>query len=80
MLMHLLWSTIREFSHHLGSSLKSVVSPVALQMLSYLVQAYEHHRKHLESLPSTPYPLTSQGNAAEVPVSQRITDEGLGHR
>lgn len=45
-----------------------------------LYQANEHHRKHLESLPETSYPLVSQGNAAEVPESQRITDEALGHR
>jgi len=45
-----------------------------------LPYAYEHHRKHLESLPSTSYPLVAQGDAAEVPISQRITDEGLGQR
>ncbi|KAF2718947.1 hypothetical protein K431DRAFT_229692 [Polychaeton citri CBS 116435] len=28
--------------------------------------AHEHHRKHLESLPSTTYPLEPQGDAAEV--------------
>jgi NADH dehydrogenase (ubiquinone) Fe-S protein 6 len=44
------------------------------------LQANEHHRKHLESLPSTSYPLVPQGDAAEVPISQRITDEALGQR
>ncbi|RQM06082.1 hypothetical protein DH86_00002401 [Scytalidium sp. 3C] len=45
-------------------------------------QANEHHRHHLESLPkeSVAYPLEPQGNAAEVPVNQRITDEALGQR
>ncbi|KAI9733462.1 MAG: hypothetical protein M1818_007210 [Claussenomyces sp. TS43310] len=42
--------------------------------------ANEHHRKHLESLPETAYPLVSQGDAAEIPKSQRITDEALGQR
>ncbi|KAF2191773.1 NADH-ubiquinone oxidoreductase [Zopfia rhizophila CBS 207.26] len=42
--------------------------------------AHEHHRKHLESLPSTSYPLTSAGDPAEVSESQRITDEPLGQR
>ncbi|KAF2465187.1 NADH-ubiquinone oxidoreductase [Lindgomyces ingoldianus] len=42
--------------------------------------AHEHHRKHLESLPSTPYPLGPTGDPAEVPESQRITDEPLGQR
>ena len=44
------------------------------------LQANEHHRKHLESLPETPYPLSSQGDPAEINKTQRITDEGLGQR
>ncbi|KAF2269408.1 NADH-ubiquinone oxidoreductase [Lojkania enalia] len=42
--------------------------------------AHEHHRKHLESQPSTSYPLGPRGDPAEVPESQRITDEPLGQR
>ncbi|KAE8447927.1 hypothetical protein EG329_009999 [Mollisiaceae sp. DMI_Dod_QoI] len=42
--------------------------------------ANEHHRKHLESLPDTAYPLAPRGDAAEIPESQRITDEALGQR
>ncbi|KAF4614290.1 hypothetical protein G7Y89_g15446 [Cudoniella acicularis] len=42
--------------------------------------ANEHHRKHLEALPTTTYPLIPEGNAAEVSELQRITDEALGHR
>jgi len=42
--------------------------------------ANEHNRAHLESLPETAYPLSAQGNAAEIPESQRITDEALGQR
>ncbi|KAK4622317.1 Lactobacillus shifted protein [Fulvia fulva] len=32
--------------------------------------AHEHHRKHLQSLPHTSYPLEPQSNAAEIPASQ----------
>jgi len=42
--------------------------------------ANEHHRKHIESLPSNSYPLTPEGHSAEVPESQRVTDEPLGQR
>ncbi|KAF2646877.1 hypothetical protein P280DRAFT_465030 [Massarina eburnea CBS 473.64] len=42
--------------------------------------AHEHHRAHLESLPETSYPLSPQGDPAEVNESQRITDEPLGQR
>ncbi|KAF7503760.1 hypothetical protein GJ744_003302 [Endocarpon pusillum] len=45
-----------------------------------LPYAHEHHRKYLESLPSTPYPLKPLGDPAEVPESQRVTDEPLGQR
>lgn len=43
-------------------------------------QANEHHRTYLESLPSTPYPLTPQGNAAEVNLNQRVTDGAFEQR
>ncbi|ORY04365.1 NADH-ubiquinone oxidoreductase [Clohesyomyces aquaticus] len=42
--------------------------------------ANEHHREHLESLPSTPYPLGPRGDPAEVHESQKITDEPLAQR
>ncbi|KAE9963796.1 hypothetical protein BLS_008905 [Venturia inaequalis] len=42
--------------------------------------ANEHHRAYLESLPSTPYPLTATGDPAQVPESQRVSDEPLGQR
>ncbi|KAF2663286.1 hypothetical protein BT63DRAFT_123766 [Microthyrium microscopicum] len=42
--------------------------------------ALEHHRKTLESLPSSPYPLAPTGDPAEVPETQRITNEPLGQR
>ncbi|KAI9860915.1 MAG: hypothetical protein M1813_005594 [Trichoglossum hirsutum] len=42
--------------------------------------ANHHHRAHLESLPQTSYPLTSQGDTAVVPESQRVSDEPLGQR
>ncbi|KAF2203785.1 NADH-ubiquinone oxidoreductase [Delitschia confertaspora ATCC 74209] len=37
--------------------------------------AQEKHRKHLESLPSTSYPLEPTGHEAEVGEAQRITNE-----
>ncbi|KAF2841157.1 NADH-ubiquinone oxidoreductase [Patellaria atrata CBS 101060] len=42
--------------------------------------AHEHHRAHLESLPSTTYPLAPTGDPVEVSESQRITNEPLGQR
>ena len=41
------------------------------------LQANEHHRKHLESLPSTPYPLKPTGDPAEVVL--RSTPSLHGH-
>ncbi|CAD6593428.1 MAG: hypothetical protein ASARMPRED_007511 [Alectoria sarmentosa] len=43
-------------------------------------QAHEHHRKLLQSLPSTIYPLEPVGHPAEVPESQRVNDEPFGQR
>lgn len=31
-------------------------------------QAHEHHRKHLESLPHTSYPLEPTGDPAQIPA------------
>ncbi|QDS68731.1 hypothetical protein FKW77_004436 [Venturia effusa] len=42
--------------------------------------ANEHHKAHLESLPSTSYPLIAAGDPAQVPESQRVSDEPLGQR
>ncbi|MCJ1258648.1 hypothetical protein MMC24_006481 [Lignoscripta atroalba] len=42
--------------------------------------ANEHHREYLESLPSTPYPLEPVGDPAEVPETQRVSDEPYGQR
>ncbi|OBT87782.1 hypothetical protein VE02_03062 [Pseudogymnoascus sp. 03VT05] len=42
--------------------------------------ANEHYRTYLESLPSTPYPLTPQGNAAEVNLNQRVTEGAFEQR
>lgn len=42
--------------------------------------AHEHHRKHLQSLPSTTYPLEPVGEPAEVPQQQRISDEAFAQR
>ena len=42
--------------------------------------AHEHHRKHLQSLPSTTYPLEPVGEPAEVPQQQRVSDEAFGQR
>ena len=43
-------------------------------------QAHEHHRKHLESLPSTSYPLGPTNDPAEVEESQQVTDGVLEQR
>ena len=43
-------------------------------------QAYEHHRKVLESQSKTSYPLTPQGEHTEVGEAQRVTDEALAQR
>jgi NADH dehydrogenase (ubiquinone) Fe-S protein 6 len=48
--------------------------------LIYPRKANKHHQEHLESLSSTSYPLVAQGDAAEAPESQRITDEALSQR
>jgi NADH dehydrogenase (ubiquinone) Fe-S protein 6 len=45
-----------------------------------LLQANEHHRKYLESLPSTPYPLRSTADPAEVGEPQKVTDEPIAQR
>ncbi|KAL9598296.1 MAG: hypothetical protein Q9219_004597 [cf. Caloplaca sp. 3 TL-2023] len=42
--------------------------------------ANEHHRKYLQSLPSTTYPLEPQGAVGEVPQSQRVSDEPFAQR
>ncbi|KAL9614461.1 MAG: hypothetical protein Q9167_001064 [Letrouitia subvulpina] len=44
------------------------------------LQAHENNRKMLQSLPSTTYPLEPQGHSAEVPESQRVSDEPFGQR
>lgn len=44
------------------------------------IKAHEHHRAHLESLPSTSYPLGPQGDAAEVAEPQKVTDEPIAQR
>ncbi|KAL8701294.1 MAG: hypothetical protein Q9224_000564 [Gallowayella concinna] len=44
------------------------------------LQAQEHHRKMLQSLPSTTYPLEPQGAVGEVPESQRVSDEPFAPR
>lgn len=42
--------------------------------------AHEHHRKLLQSMSSTTYPLEPVGHPAEVPESQRVNDEPFGQR
>ncbi|KAI4211881.1 MAG: hypothetical protein LQ351_005372 [Letrouitia transgressa] len=44
------------------------------------LQAHENHREMLQGLPSTTYPLEPQGQPAEVPESQRVSDEPFGQR
>jgi len=42
--------------------------------------ANEHHKKFLESLETTPYPLGPTGHPAEVHEPQKVTDEPLAQR
>jgi len=66
-----------------SSSIYSVEDLLLVYLFYYkliCLKANEHHRKHLESLPETAYPLVAQGDAAEIPESQRITNEALGQR
>ncbi len=49
-------------------------------LTDFTLQAHEHHRKLLESQPSTSFPLDPVGDAAEVPESQRVSDEAFGQR
>ncbi|KAI4138157.1 MAG: hypothetical protein LQ340_008069 [Diploschistes diacapsis] len=42
--------------------------------------AHEHHRKHLESLPSTSFPLAPQNDPVEVEEPHRVTDEAFAQR
>lgn len=78
--MYLLWFTIRTFPWTFILQLFSTCIYIELLEHQLIFQANEHHREHLESLPSTPYPLSPQGDAAEVPESQRITDGPLEQR
>ena len=54
--------------------------PSLLWSVLMFLQAHEHHRKLLESQPTTTYPLEPTGDPAEVQETQRITDEPFGQR
>lgn len=73
--MHLLWTSFCASYSHLavlqGSGLLT-------ELLGF--QAYEHHKQHLQSLPSTPYPLDPLGDNAEVVEPQKVTDEPFAQR
>ena len=43
-------------------------------------QAHKHHRKFLESQPSTSYPLAPGNDAAEVDEVQQVTGETITQR
>lgn len=68
--MHLLWTSFREFCSHLAVLLGN---GLLTELLGF--QAYEHHKQHLQSLPSTPYPLDPSGDNAEALGPQKVTDE-----
>ena len=63
--------------HHRKDSMERFLLALADLII---IQAKNQHRKFLESLPSTPYPLKPLGDPAEVPESQRVSDEPLGQR
>ncbi|KAK5797371.1 hypothetical protein VI817_003662 [Penicillium citrinum] len=44
------------------------------------LQAHEHHRAYLKSLPASSFPLEPTEDPAEVNESQRVTDGGLEQR
>lgn len=52
----------------------------AIQFIDLQFQAKEQHRKLLQSLPSTTYPLEPVGHPAEVPESQKVNDQPFGQR
>lgn len=67
--------------HILRCSICAYLSQCGLRLvLTTHVQANEHHRKHIESLPHNSYPLEPTGNPAEVQESQKVTNEPLGQR
>ena len=72
--MYLLWPAFRE------NPKGNQISVYSLSDTDGQWQAHEHHRKLLQSLPSTTYPLEPVGHAAEVPESQRVSDEPFGQR
>lgn len=73
--MHLLWTSFCAFCSHLAVLLGS---GLLTELLGF--QAYEHHKQHLQSLPSTPYPLDPLGDNAEVIEPQKVTDEPFAQR
>jgi hypothetical protein len=81
--LHILWSALCKSTPNsiiLTLNLGFDINTVHLLIPTRLQQAHNHHRKYLESLPSTPYPLKPVGDPAEVPESQRVTDDPLGQR
>lgn len=75
LLVYLLWPALRkspsEISYHKSTR---------VLILMFQSQAHEHHRKLLQSMSSTTFPLEPVGHAAEVPESQRVNDEPFGQR
>jgi hypothetical protein len=57
--VHLLWRAICEYRASICSSFFNANDN----------QAHEHHRKYLQSLPSTSYPLEAPNDPATLPAS-----------
>ena len=47
---------------------------------NFRAQAMKHHRKYLESLPKTSFPLNPQNHPAEVEEPQTVTGEPFSQR
>lgn len=67
LLVYLLWHSLRELPSIRKSQSLGLCSDVYFQ-------AKEQHRKLLQSLPSTTYPLEPIGHPAEVNEAQRVSD------
>jgi hypothetical protein len=80
--VHILWAAICKcpivLQHCLVAG--SYMADLMQTLMLTLFQANEHHRKYLESLPSTPYPLRPTRDSAEVGEPQKVTDEPIAQR
>lgn len=74
-------TSLKSASAHTVDYHMYMLSTIISAHLLTRLQANTHHRKYLESLPSTSYPLKSTGDPAEVRIPQTptILGEIQGH-